>query len=293
VCALSLTCPPDPEKDGANDTTLLGKTRAAKVKKNIKKKDAPAKKKASDKAALAKRRAPSKAGSKAGSKPTLHIYDHCPFCIRAELVMGLNGVKYTRTLYGYGDSLGDSKGKYEGGRVLTGKKQLPVLERAGHPLLPESGDIIEAIEWEVESKMPGKSGRAELEEFFGKTGKFKELQRILTRGQVIKMTDLMDWAKPEDVQYAKEKYEKEGFNYEEAAAAAHKAGEEMETLLKELEGMLKSDTSFDASGEIGMDDIMYLPELRTLSCAPGLKWPKKLKAYVISSFKKAKVKTYF
>jgi len=135
VCALSLTCPPDPEKDGANDTTLLGKTRAAKVKKNIKKKDAPAKKKASDKAALAKRRAPSKAGSKAGSKPTLHIYDHCPFCIRAELVMGLNGVKYTRTLYGYGDSLGDSKGKYEGGRVLTGQISDPTLLAAILPWL--------------------------------------------------------------------------------------------------------------------------------------------------------------
>ena len=58
---------------------------------------------------------------------TLHLYDHCPFCIRVELVLGWKGIPYERRVYGYGDTLGSTKGKYYGGTTLTGSKQLPVL----------------------------------------------------------------------------------------------------------------------------------------------------------------------
>ena len=81
---------------------------------------------------------------------TLHVYDHCPFCIRVDLFLGWQGVPYTRALYGYGDM--------EGPTALTGKKQLPVLEytpaaaaagtAAGPPppvRLPESLDIIDHL----------------------------------------------------------------------------------------------------------------------------------------------------
>ena len=37
---------------------------------------------------------------------TLHLYDHCPFCIRVELVLGWKGIPYERRVYGYGDTLG-------------------------------------------------------------------------------------------------------------------------------------------------------------------------------------------
>ena len=50
------------------------------------------------------------------------------------------------------------------------------------------------------------SGRQELKDFFASKGAFKETQRTLTRGEVIKMTHLKDWADPKDVKYAREKY---------------------------------------------------------------------------------------
>lgn len=68
----------------------------------------------------------------------------------------------------------------------------------------------------------------------------------------------------------------------------------MSELLKTLDTeLLLSDSSFYEDGVLGWDDILYLPELRTLSCAKGLEWPPRLKAYVINSLEKANVAPYF
>lgn len=62
-------------------------------------------------------------------------------------MLGWKGIRYNRVVYGYGDALGSDKPlTYKGNRVLTGKKQLPVLELGNGTLIPESGDIIEFLE---------------------------------------------------------------------------------------------------------------------------------------------------
>jgi len=223
----------------------------------------------------------------------LHLYDHCPFCIRVELFLGWSKLKYTRVVYGYGDKLGDSKGKYSSGVVLTGKKQLPVLERPDHEYMPESGDIIEAIEQLTGAAWPEASGRADLRDFFDSKGAFKLAGRKLTRPELIQMRELKDWAKEEDVCYAKEKYTKDGFDYDAAVAGRSETLEEMAQLLLGLDKLLLSDASFNENGEKSWDDLCYLPELRTLSCTPGLKWPARLKKYVVDSCEEASVQTYF
>jgi hypothetical protein len=62
---------------------------------------------------------------------TLHIYDHCPFCLRVELLMGHSGLDYERVVHGYGAGAPEGSPGYdrEGGpRILTGHKMLPVLQ---------------------------------------------------------------------------------------------------------------------------------------------------------------------
>ena len=55
------------------------------------------------------------------SRLTLHVYDHCPFCIRVDLFLGWNSIKYDRVIYGYGDVEGPVR------MHPHAKKQLPVL----------------------------------------------------------------------------------------------------------------------------------------------------------------------
>jgi len=74
------------------------------------------------------------AGTRAPAALTLHLYDHCPFCIRIELILCRLNIPYDRVVYGYGQGAGaDRKGYDESGGpvALTGKKMLPVLEMGG------------------------------------------------------------------------------------------------------------------------------------------------------------------
>eukprot|EP00937_MAST-01D_sp_MAST-1D-sp2_P007993 g7993.t1 len=244
--------------------------------------------------------------SKAGlPRLVLHLYDHCPFCIRVELVLGWKGIPYERVVYGYGDTLGSkAKGLYYGGTTLTGDKQLPVLAvhdgagaGAAPRLIPESGDIIAFLEDATgpgNVLLPPASGRADLKRFFESKGAFKQVQRRLTRGRVLEMTDLTDWAREEDRAYAKAKYEGQGFDYAAAEATAAEDARAAAELLRELDGMLRGADSLNG-GPCGLtwDDLAYLPELRTLSCAQGVAWPARLRAYVEGSFARAGVGTYF
>jgi hypothetical protein len=34
---------------------------------------------------------------------TLHVYDHCPYCVKAQLALGWCGLKYDRSVWGYGE----------------------------------------------------------------------------------------------------------------------------------------------------------------------------------------------
>lgn len=234
-------------------------------------------------------------------KLTLHLYDHCPYCVRVELALGLKGIDFQRVVYGYGDSLGDkTKGKYYGGKTLSGFKMLPVLEIEGRTpaFMGESSNIISFIEGLVGDHLnvpqlvpvAGKSSRKDLLDFFASEGPFKRLQRILTRPRVVEMSHLKDWARTEDVAYAMEKYEKNGFSYAEAKEKEVEARKEMEGLLVVLDKMLNSEK---ATHTYTWDDIFVLPELRTLSCAPGLRWPPALRRYLGDSLKRAGVGSYF
>ena len=78
----------------------------------------------------------------------LHLYDHCPYCTRVELVLGWHGKSYERAVYGYAD--------VQGPMALTGKKVLPVItwldEENMEHTMGESLDIIEAG---IEKPEPG------------------------------------------------------------------------------------------------------------------------------------------
>eukprot|EP00548_Thalassiothrix_antarctica_P003407 CAMPEP_0194138022 /NCGR_PEP_ID=MMETSP0152-20130528/7867_1 /TAXON_ID=1049557 /ORGANISM="Thalassiothrix antarctica, Strain L6-D1" /LENGTH=244 /DNA_ID=CAMNT_0038835293 /DNA_START=68 /DNA_END=802 /DNA_ORIENTATION=- len=232
-------------------------------------------------------------------KLRLHLYDHCPYCIRVELTLGLKNKSYDRVVYGYGDKLGDEskRGCYDGGVVLTGKKELPVLEKIGTDgkrewIKAESLDIIEWVQEQTDC-FQAKSGREDLRTFFDTDGRFKVVQRLLTHPRKLKMTNLKDWSREEDRVYAKTKYEKGGFDYAAAEACDAESITEMKTLLEEASNLLKSDDSLYEDGVLGFDDLLYLPEFRTVSMVKGVEWPERLRKYVVSAHSNANVGTYF
>jgi len=211
----------------------------------------------------------------------LHIYDHCPYCIRVELALTFLGVPYTREIYGYGD--------FEGPKKLTGKKQLPVLELLGNKH-PESLDIIDLLESNTAHKsIPPRTKRVDLDEWLNDS---QEVRQDLKRPRIIKMP-IKDWESSEDIRYAKEKYEKKGFSYSDAVARTESLIVKMNEFLEKFSDKLLYDTYSVNEFGFGLDDIIVLPHLRTLTCVKGLKWPDKLRSYLENSFKDVQADLYF
>ena len=69
----------------------------------------------------------------------MYVYDHCPFCVRVRLALGLKNVKHEVKFLANDDT--------ETPIGLVGKKVVPIYQRGlGGPAMPESLDIIEAID---------------------------------------------------------------------------------------------------------------------------------------------------
>eukprot|EP00438_Fugacium_kawagutii_P028312 Skav200660 [mRNA] locus=scaffold3198:66885:72542:- [translate_table: standard] len=69
--------------------------------------------------------------------PTLYVYDHCPFCVRARMIFGLKKIPFTLHFLMNDDVVTPTK--------MTGKKVLPILEMDGEALA-ESLDIVAKID---------------------------------------------------------------------------------------------------------------------------------------------------
>jgi len=211
----------------------------------------------------------------------LHCYDHCPYCIRVELALAFLGVPYTRKVYGYGD--------LEGPKKLRGKKMLPVLEHLGHKT-DESLDIIELLDTNTPHRsIPPRTNRRDLDEWLKDS---KKIRTDLTRPRIIKVP-VEDWKDIKDTRYAKEKYERQGFKYSEAKARTAELLVEMNKLLEKFNEKHLYDTHSVNEFGFGMDDILVIPDLRTLTCVKGLKWPDKLRKYLENTFEDVEAELYF
>jgi len=214
---------------------------------------------------------------------TLHIYDHCPFCTRVEIVLSHFNVPYERVLYHYGEGTPDWNP--EGGPVkLMGKKMLPVLELENHTMMGESLDIVAYIfkKYGGGAVLEEKDYSTELREW---EKNFKLFKSKLCRPRIIQLVHLTDWSDERDVHYAKTKYQKMGFDYEEAINDTENLVRNVNSQLVELDGIIKR-YSGKNGGNLGMEDIQLLPNLRTLTVVKHLKWPMDLKRYLMKSFEK-------
>ena len=211
---------------------------------------------------------------------TLHVYDHCPFCIRVDLILNWNNIPYQRKLYGYADQAGP--------KSLTGKKQLPVLEYTTHhgdtQHMPESLDII-AFLINNNFAMALKQDETQKQQLEEWNTSFKASVNDLTRSRILQMPPkLMDFATQEDRDYAMNKYISKGFSYEQAEmnydVALIACNESLVAFEKQF---LTEGKSIHGGDVYGMNDMLFLPDLRKLTCVEDLIWPDRVRKYVESA----------
>jgi len=210
----------------------------------------------------------------------LHCYDHCPFSIKVELVLAFLGVPYTRVLYGFGDEEGPKS------LPVKGKKEFPILKYMGSNYISDSQKIIDMLEFNtVHRSIPPKTDRKDIEEWLIGLGADRE---TLCRPRMIKMP-VKDWADNRDIRYAKKKW---GSMKDSSGRTAKLLAKVNESLEQFNDKILFDEHSVNEFG-FGMDDILLLPDLRTLTCIKGIKWPRKVRKYLENAFEDTHADLYF
>ncbi|KAH7465642.1 Glutaredoxin 2 [Phytophthora ramorum] len=175
--------------------------------------------------------------------PQLYIYDHCPFCCRARVALGLKQVKYDVLFLANHDEATPI--------ALVGSKQAPILVPVVEKPFPESWDI-----W-IDTAMP------------------LLVTLYLPRFHA---APLPEFTLRESRDYFKAKKEKSFGSFSDNIAKSPELVAQVNQLLLQLEPMLHSNHSVNA--ELSYDDLDLFGRLRGLTLVKGVEWPAKVRAFL-------------
>ncbi|KAG3091238.1 hypothetical protein PI124_g16674 [Phytophthora idaei] len=202
------------------------------------------------------------------AQPQLYIYDHCPFCCRARVALGLKKVKYDVLFLANHDEATPIG--------LVGSKQAPIFVPVGEKPFPESWDIVKYVDehYGDGAILKPASGREDLAKWFDTVMPlFTTL--FLPRFHA---APLPEFTLKESRDYFKNKKEKSFGSFSENPAKSPEIVKQVNQLLKELEPMLHSSHSVNA--ELSYDDLDLFSRLRGLTLVKGIEWPTKVREFL-------------
>ena len=221
------------------------------------------------------------------AKYTLHFYDHCPFGHRVHILLHRFGIAYDKVIYGYGDGARpdecEGHGYGEGPCLLTGKKQLPVLQGEDVPCatgmkgLPESLEICSFLIAKHGIAVSCATGRADVSKFIADLRSCSDLLCVPRNPKM----PVKDWADPRDAQYYFWKKRSHG-QVPQSEAAEAELKQQVNVKLRELPAMLRGKDCLNAWGW-GMDDVITLPWLRRLTMIQGIEYPPDVASYMAAT----------
>lgn len=229
--------------------------------------------------------------------PIVYVYDHCPFCVRVRLALGIKNVKHLVQFLANDDIPTPTK--------LIGKKIAPIYEIPEDDfIMSESLDIIEKVDSDERFGSTGQilpaTGRTDIKAWqksvqtllrtlqrprYVATGLLPEFQQIDGRHAFIKNHQLPPYEKPEwkgdgtDENPGMDMEEKLKLYAEAMAKDPTALLEDLNAKLIELDDMVYSEY-YCSEGGISMDDIDLWARLRSITIVKDVQWPTKLRAYM-------------
>jgi len=229
--------------------------------------------------------------------PILYVYDHCPFCVRTRLALGIKNIKYNVQFLGNDDIPTPTK--------LVGKKISPIFAIPEDDfVMGESLDIIAKVENDerfgsTNVILPA-TGRTDIKSWqksvqtllrtlqrprYVATGLMPEFQQIDGRHAFIKNHQLPPYTKPEWKGDGTE--ENPGIDMNEKLQLyAEAMAKDPSTLVEDLNaklielGDIVFSEHFCTEGGLSMDDIDLWSRLRSITIIKDVEWPTKLRAYM-------------
>lgn len=229
--------------------------------------------------------------------PEVYVYDHCPFCVRVRLALGIKNVKHNCMFMPNDDIPTPTK--------LIGKKIAPIFRiPEDDKNMAESLDIIEMVDSDERFGPTGQilpaTGRKDLKSWqksvqallrtlqrprYVATGLLPEFQQLDGRHGFIKKHQLPPYEKSEWQGDGSEENpgipmdEKLNLYAEAMAKDPAPLLEDLNAKLIELDDMIFSEHHCSEVG-VSMDDIDLWSRLRSITIVKGVQWPVKLRAYM-------------
>jgi GrxB family glutaredoxin len=223
-----------------------------------------------------------RASQPAMALPELYVYDHCPFCVRVRIALGVTGVPHKLVFMGNDD--------VETPTAMVGKKIAPIWKDEGGPMM-ESLDIIAKMDPDGKIK-PG-SGRSDLKAW---QKSVQTLMRKLCRPRYVKVPlpefmqkggrdafvnnhQMPPFEKPDWKGNPDMSLETKYGHYDEAFAASDALIAELNAKMGELDEMICC-AECCTEGGFSYDDVDLWARLRSLTLIKGLVIPPKTRAYL-------------
>jgi len=192
----------------------------------------------------------------------LYIYEHCPFCTRARLALGLKDVAYEPVVIMEGDAETPTR--------LIGKKAVPILEKPDGTHMGESLDIVHFVDHLSSPAFDGPANEA-IDNWVEEAWPLS-LKLFIPR---FTKADFAELATPEAREAYRLREVKAFGDLEQLLLDSPTYLPEMNAKLEKLVHLLARQS------DIGISDIKLWPVLRSLSIVKDLTFPAPVKDYMI------------
>lgn len=211
----------------------------------------------------------------------LYLYDHCPFCVRAEMVAHYKQVPVEQVYL-----LNDDEATCF---ALIGAKQVPILQFDDGRAMGESLDIARKLD---ELGEPTRVIRPH-GDYLAVQEQMNQVRLaiwclLFPRDIALGLPEFATQAARDYFQAKKEQIIQRPFAQARAETAGHRA--EVEQMLASLPPLELPSAHGDT---LGWDDVLLYPGLRNLSMVKGLAFPAALRAYVEEVARLTATATYF
>lgn len=218
---------------------------------------------------LAKVETISPSGSK-DEKPalSLFVYDHCPFCTRARVILGLKKVPHELAFMAHAD---DSTPL-----ALAGARAAPILQLPSGKVITDSMRIVQYVDEHYGGPviLAPASGREDLKKWVEESA---HVIHALYHPRAHK-APFAELAQQESRDHFRFLQEKSNGSFEEALKRSPQLLEEANALLERLAVMFYSEHSVNRA--LGYDDVDLFGRLRCLTLVRGIKWPSNVREFL-------------
>jgi len=189
----------------------------------------------------------------------LYVYDHCPFCVKARMIFGLDQQPVEVSFL-----LNDDE---ETPNKLIGKKMLPILVKDDNSAMGESLDIIQYVESLASAPRLSNETSKELEQWLTEVGTY--INKLLL--PIMPTTDFAEFSTVAARDYYSAKKQAYIGDFgplrEQRASLVEKINQDLTRLVDLIQ------SPHAVNGQLSYDDIHLFPLLRNLTLVKEIIWP--------------------